>query len=131
MQLLCVRLRCVLVSSECPVDVREVRAQRAMCSEHGDSDSAVFALPGAPSPAHVGLPVPSGASQGMEQCPVAPEQRTVVPEDIRRWWESTPALVRADPDVMEGFWTAPVEVQCCPVFVQKSMKVGWTLNEVQ
>ena len=80
-----------------------------------------FALPGAPSPAPVGLPVRVllGASRGMEQCPVAPEQRPVVAEDIRRWWESTPALVRADPDVLEGFWTAPVEVQCCPVFVQK------------
>ena len=78
-----------------------------------------FALPSAPSPAPVGLPVPSGASRGMEQCPVAPEQRPVVAEDVRRWWESTPALVRADPDVVEGFWTAPVEVQCCPVFVQK------------
>ena len=94
-----------------------------------------FALPSAPSPAPVGLPVRVllGASRGMEQCPVAPEQCPVAPEqrpvapeqrpvgaeDIRRWWESTPALVREDPDVLEGFWTAPVEVQCCPVFVQK------------
>ena len=112
--------------------MREVRAQLATRSDCGDSDSApqCFALPGAPSPAPAGLPVRVvlGASRGMAQCPAAPEQRPVTPEDIRRWWESTPALVRADLDVVEGFWTAPLEV---PRLSRSSVRVGWTVSEVQ